>query len=249
MRAGVTRVTALGDEETLNSWLREALALSHLTRRNCRLPTLLFRLRHSNIEAYTCDDRPVLLLRCRAADHVTFRISHFAEVLMRVTAVRSLRAVALTALALVAACGDSPTAPGIQPQISNLTDAFSYQVSSIQSFTGTYTYTWQNTGTVAKITHASDAGATGSATLVVEDATGTLGLLRGARAQRRAPDRPGRSRGRLDDPGRVHELQQYAGELRRAEAVDRSANAEHNPHGTPRRSRVHVTRLRRSDVR
>jgi hypothetical protein len=46
-------------------------------------------------------------------------------------------------------------------------------VSSIEEFTGTYSYTWQNTGPVAKIMHASDAGATGSATLTVRDAEGT----------------------------------------------------------------------------
>ena len=91
---------------------------------------------------------------------------------MRATAVFR-RAAALIVLALVTGCGDGPTAPGIQPQISNLSDAFSYQVSSIQSFSGTYNYTWQNTGTVAKITHASDAGATGTATLTVKDGAGT----------------------------------------------------------------------------
>ena len=91
---------------------------------------------------------------------------------MRVTPAVS-RAVAIIALALVAGCGDGPTAPGIQPQITNITDAFSYQVSSIQNFSGTYNYTWQNTGTVAKITHASDAGATGTATLTVKDGAGT----------------------------------------------------------------------------
>jgi hypothetical protein len=80
---------------------------------------------------------------------------------------------AVTTLILVAGCGDDPTAPGIEPQITNLSDAFSYQVSSIQNFTGTYSYSWQNTGTIAKITHASDAGATGSATLTVRDADGT----------------------------------------------------------------------------
>jgi len=92
--------------------------------------------------------------------------------MMRATAVLA-RAAALTALVWVAACGDGPTAPGIQPQITNNTDAFSYQVSSIQNFSGTYSYTWQNTGTLAKITHASDAGATGTATLTVKDAAGT----------------------------------------------------------------------------
>jgi hypothetical protein len=91
---------------------------------------------------------------------------------MRNAVFRLVPVAALTALMLVGGCGDDPTAPGIEPQITNLSDAFSYQVSSIQSFTGTYSYTWQNTGTVAKITHASDAGATGSATLTVRDAEG-----------------------------------------------------------------------------
>jgi hypothetical protein len=91
---------------------------------------------------------------------------------MRIAALRFLRASAATALVLTAGCGDDPTAPGIEPQITNLSDAFSYQVSSIQDFTGSYSYTWQNTGTVAKITHASDAGAAGSATLTVRDAEG-----------------------------------------------------------------------------
>jgi hypothetical protein len=84
------------------------------------------------------------------------------------------RFTAVTALVWMTACGDSPTAPGIQPQITNNTDAFSYQVTDIESFTGTYSYTWQNTGTVAKVTHASDAGAVGTATLSVLDANGTL---------------------------------------------------------------------------
>ena len=92
---------------------------------------------------------------------------------MRIAVLRLVPAAAVTALVLVAACGDDPTAPGIEPQITNLSDAFTYQVSSIQNFTGTHNYTWQNTGTVAKITHASDAGATGSATLTVRDAVGT----------------------------------------------------------------------------
>jgi hypothetical protein len=92
---------------------------------------------------------------------------------MRSAVFRLIPKAAITALVLVGACGDDPTAPGIEPQITNLSDAFSYQVSGIQNFTGTYSYTWQNTGTVAKVTHASDAGETGSATLTVRDAEGT----------------------------------------------------------------------------
>lgn len=91
---------------------------------------------------------------------------------MRATALLSIRAAALAALTLAVACG-GPTAPGIQAQITNLTDTFSYQVTSIQNFTGMYAYTWQNTGTLARISHASDAGATGTATLIVKDAAGT----------------------------------------------------------------------------
>jgi len=92
---------------------------------------------------------------------------------MHAIASLAIRATALAALVLVAGCGDGPTAPGIQPQITNITDAFSYQVTSISGFTGTYNYTWQNTGTLARISHASDAGATGTATVVVRDAAGT----------------------------------------------------------------------------
>ena len=92
---------------------------------------------------------------------------------MRIAVLRLIPAAAISTLVLLGACGDGPTAPGIEPQITNLSDAFSYQVSSIQNFTGTYSYTWQNTGTVAKVTHASDAGASGSATLTVRDAEGT----------------------------------------------------------------------------
>ena len=93
---------------------------------------------------------------------------------MRATPPQSLRAVAFTGLILVAACGDGPTAPpGIQPQITNLTDAFSYQVSAVQDVTGSTTRLAEPTGTLAKISHASDAGATGTATVVVRDAAGT----------------------------------------------------------------------------
>ena len=87
---------------------------------------------------------------------------------------RSMRTVTLAALVLVAACGDGPTAPpGIQPQITNLTDGFSFQITSLNDVTGTFDYTWQNTGTLAKVTHSSNAGPTGTATLTLRDAAGT----------------------------------------------------------------------------
>lgn len=78
-------------------------------------------------------------------------------------------------LLFAAACGDSPTdaPPGIQPQINNLADAFSYQVTSLSNVTGTWDYEWENGGTLAKVTHASDAGAAGTATVTIRDGAGT----------------------------------------------------------------------------
>lgn len=75
----------------------------------------------------------------------------------------------------VVACGDSPTStpPGVEPQVTNNTDAFAYQLSDLDGATGSYDYTWQNTGTLANVTHASDAGDTGSATVSIRDADGT----------------------------------------------------------------------------
>jgi len=62
--------------------------------------------------------------------------------------------------------------PGIQPQISNLTDDFSYQVSSVANFSGAAPYTWQNTGISANI-NQSTAVTAGSMTLVITDANAT----------------------------------------------------------------------------
>lgn len=93
---------------------------------------------------------------------------------MRVAAPSSIRLLMLVALMLVAACSDEATAPppGIQPQIVNNTDSFSYQITSLSQVTGTYDYTWQNTGTLAKVTHASNAGSSGTATITLRDAVG-----------------------------------------------------------------------------
>jgi len=86
-----------------------------------------------------------------------------------------LRVLTGALLVFTAACGDSPTQapPGIQPQIVNNTDAFSYQLTSLDHVTGSWNYTWQNTGTVAKLTHASDAGAAGTANITIRDGAGT----------------------------------------------------------------------------
>lgn len=88
----------------------------------------------------------------------------------------SIRTFALVALVLMVACSDDPVAPppGIQPQITNITDTFNYQITSLDHVTGSYDYTWQNTGTLAKVSHASNAGSTGTATVTLRDASGTV---------------------------------------------------------------------------
>jgi len=70
------------------------------------------------------------------------------------------------------ACSDSPTAPGIQPQIINQPDNFEYQVSDVQGYTGTLSYTWQNSGTQANVNQATTVSG-GSITLRILDAAGT----------------------------------------------------------------------------
>jgi hypothetical protein len=64
-----------------------------------------------------------------------------------------VRSTAVVALLFATACSDGPTeAP---PDV-----------------TGTWDYTWQSTGTVAKVTHLRDAGASGVATITISDAAG-----------------------------------------------------------------------------
>jgi len=78
----------------------------------------------------------------------------------------------LASVLALSACGDSTTSPGIQPEIVNATDNFQYQVSAIEDYSGTQTYTWQNTGTTATVNQSASVSA-GSATLVLLDADGT----------------------------------------------------------------------------
>ena len=83
-----------------------------------------------------------------------------------------LAVVGLVTAALLAGCGDSPTAPGIQPQIANNPDNFQYQTSNVSKYSGSATYTWQNTGVAANVNQATTVTA-GSISLVITDAAGT----------------------------------------------------------------------------
>lgn len=70
------------------------------------------------------------------------------------------------------ACSDSPSAPGIQPEIINQPGNFEYQVSDVQGYTGTLSYSWQNNGVQANVDQSTTISG-GSVTLRILDGTGT----------------------------------------------------------------------------
>lgn len=90
---------------------------------------------------------------------------------MRAFQVSGMRRWLAAGVVLVAACGDSTTAPGREPEIINTTDNFQYQITEIQDFSGTQVFSWVNTGTTATVNQSAAVSA-GSATLVLRDANG-----------------------------------------------------------------------------
>jgi hypothetical protein len=80
----------------------------------------------------------------------------------------------LTIVLVLTACGSdstSPTAPGVEPEVLNNPDAFQFQLSSIESYTGTLNYTWINSGVLANIDQSSSIEP-GQATLTLLDSDG-----------------------------------------------------------------------------
>jgi len=82
-------------------------------------------------------------------------------------------ACALLAAGLLTACGSSSPVlqPRYQPQIANLTDSFSFQLTGVQDGSSHLEYTWQNTGTAATVDRSSAITA-GTVTVTVKDAAG-----------------------------------------------------------------------------
>lgn len=78
-------------------------------------------------------------------------------------------------LAMAVACGGStsnaPVQPQYQPQIVNLTDSFSLQLTDVVDGTGQLLQTWQNTGTRASINRSSAITA-GTVNLTIRDSAG-----------------------------------------------------------------------------
>lgn len=83
------------------------------------------------------------------------------------------RVLAIVAVVLAAACGDStaPLAP-FQPQINNATDNFQLQATGVSNVTWTFVYTWANSGDSATVNQATTVTG-GSAMLTIADKNGT----------------------------------------------------------------------------
>jgi hypothetical protein len=72
----------------------------------------------------------------------------------------------------IGACSDDPTAPGIEPEVSNTPDNFQFQVKKVLNHTGTLEYIWSNTGAAADVDQSCEITG-GGALLVINDANGT----------------------------------------------------------------------------
>ncbi len=68
-------------------------------------------------------------------------------------------------------CSNNTISPKFEPEISNKTDTFEFQATSVENVSQTLQYTWQNTGTVANINQANSLSS-GTATITIKDASG-----------------------------------------------------------------------------
>jgi hypothetical protein len=69
------------------------------------------------------------------------------------------------------ACSDNPVSPSNEPEITNVTDDFRFQVTNITNLSTSLGYTWRNTGTTANVTHSISV-TSGTVTLNIRDANG-----------------------------------------------------------------------------
>lgn len=80
-------------------------------------------------------------------------------------------ALAFLLLLLSFGCGENATSPQFQPEITNATDNFQFQVTAINNISQTLSYSWSNTGTVANVNQSCSITG-GTATLTIQDASG-----------------------------------------------------------------------------
>lgn len=90
---------------------------------------------------------------------------------MFVSSYRILRVTTFLAFGTLLGCGSNHPLAAFQPQINNAADNFQAQATGVTNVTGTFTYTWANSGTRATINH-STVTTGGSTLLVIKDANG-----------------------------------------------------------------------------
>jgi len=87
---------------------------------------------------------------------------------------RFFAALIVLAVAAISGCGGGNTiTPAVQPQIVNMQDSFSFQITGASNVTQTLTYTWANSKTRSNTNHSS-AITGGTATVTVKDNAGTV---------------------------------------------------------------------------
>lgn len=91
---------------------------------------------------------------------------------MRRIRIHRLSAVVGVALLATACGGSKATAPRYQPQVSNVTNNFGFQVTALDNVSDDLQYLWQNDGTTANV-NQSPSNLSGTVTLVILDAAGT----------------------------------------------------------------------------
>ena len=77
----------------------------------------------------------------------------------------------LLLLVSTACSGDNALGPANQLEVTNVTDNFQLQATSLENVSQTLSYTWNNTGTMANIDQ-SGVLSSGSATLTIRDGAG-----------------------------------------------------------------------------
>jgi len=93
-------------------------------------------------------------------------------------------------LAAVLACEGLPSSPGSEPDITNKTGYFAYQVSGIRNYSGYDFFTWENRGSEVFV-HISPSPESGDALIVLVDAEGRHVFAQSASAQGTFPSAEG----------------------------------------------------------
>jgi len=67
----------------------------------------------------------------------------------------------------------SPPLPGVEPEVANNPDTFEFQVTSVENFTGSWSYDWTTTGTMVDVDQSSTV-TSGTISLTIMDSDGIV---------------------------------------------------------------------------